>query len=1204
MHLLITLLLVASMLHITASTVYHVMPDNHYHPINDNTYTLQHYLNNTNKYFTSNTQLLFLPGQYYLNNDLIIQGVSNFSLIGNRTNEVINTVINCTSPAGIVVVNSSNIVITNIVLNECGNNYIIYIKQSAYSTTGHLTTVYTLDCKYISYTYLHSLCHQSSSCGFQFVNVFKQTYLLNLISGFITIRNDNLTTNMDHMLHIINFQAYNVLDYSYTIKIKQYHTTSDFTATIAGINFINKWALLMVHIGCTGHNVISIIDCNFTSKDNNNTAASDDNYYYFDHDYNEYVSYIDKDDDDDNNINHYSKYYFFNASNKTITYNYNMYRFDGFSMVYGYYENCNGNVIKPNKIYISHCYIANITQKINLLYFVLKKDYNTEARDLLIFINSCMFVNNQHTIQIVSAECHNDNDQTHYISMFIKDIIITNLSLDQNVIYTNQVKLHLEGLIISNTSCRSIIIAQEGYLIFSNYNQFINNYVNYAAISAQVIFVQENSTLQFTLNTFKSPALSAHKQYKFTDIIKRCTIQYISNRGNLDEEFQAGRKLNYSILFTNNSMTALTNAKSSHCSWDLSSAFQTSRPINVNHRFLIFDNKFPKPSDKVVCICNNEQQSCQIEEIDFIYPGQNVSFCFGLNTNYTFPKTARISTKDDANLACKFDELTTFILTLKRNVKVNLITKHKSGKWCELCLKIQPLDSLLIDTGNYWIEIYTIILRPCPKGFSLHLEGYCQCDVILSSHIPSLTHCNIDDQSIPRPANSWISAHTVNNSHSYNVSLHCPFDYCLPHSSYLNLSIPDSQCQFDRSGLLCGQCQQGLSAVFGSSQCKHCSNVYLLLLIPIGIAGILLVLILFVLNLTVTDGNINPILLSVNIVSINISTVFPTNNSVMRTFISLANLDLGIETCFYDGMDEYAKRWLQLVFPAYLICIAMVIIITSRYSIRIQRLTARRALPVLATLFLLSYTKVLLTISNVLFSYSTITDLPNNHTTPVWSVETSVSLFGLKFTILFITCLLLFIVLIPFNVVLIFTRTLSYFRIVTYFKPLLDAYQGPYKIKFYYWTGLQLVVRAIFFGLSALDRDNNVMLIIILLGMIICLHKVFPFNKKINNVSEMLSLLNLQVIFVIAYFKNTNYVMINAAVSLVVFQLMCIILLHTKVLFCNDVNFTKIIVTRFGKWFPCFRKKESQRRPIELASTVPEVMYNYKEFQEPLIGQD
>ena len=232
-----------------------------------------------------------------------------------------------------------------------------------------------------------------------------------------------------------------------------------------------------------------------------------------------------------------------------------------------------------------------------------------------------------------------------------------------------------------------------------------------------------------------------------------------------------------------------------------------------------------------------------------------------------------------------------------KNIEYTII--HTNEKWCELCFKVMPINR---------IQMYTITLLNCPKGFSLHLEGYCQCDTILSSYIPSLTRCNIDDQTIPRPANSWISAHTVNNSHSYHVSLHCPFDYCLLHSSHLNLSTPDSQCQFNRSGLLCGQCQQGLSAVFGSSQCKQCSNVYLLIIIPIGIAGVVLVLLLlFALNLTVTDGNINAFLFYVNVISINTPIFFPDNNTITHKFISLANLDLGITTCFYNGMDNYVK---------------------------------------------------------------------------------------------------------------------------------------------------------------------------------------------------------------------------------------------------------------------------------------------------------
>ena len=126
-------------------------------------------------------------------------------------------------------------------------------------------------------------------------------------------------------------------------------------------------------------------------------------------------------------------------------------------------------------------------------------------------------------------------------------------------------------------------------------------------------------------------------------------------------------------------------------------------------------------------------------------------------------------------------------------------------------------------------------------------------------------------------------------------------------------------------------------------------------------------------------------------------------------FISFTYLDLDIETCFYNGMDSYAKMWLQLFFPFYLIMMATLLIITSRYSTRIQRLTFTRSLPVLATLFLLSYTGILRNVSTVLFSYSTITQLPINHQHLVWSTDASDQLLGVKSPgksmICFIICL-------------------------------------------------------------------------------------------------------------------------------------------------------------------------------------------------------
>jgi len=52
---------------------------------------------------------------------------------------------------------------------------------------------------------------------------------------------------------------------------------------------------------------------------------------------------------------------------------------------------------------------------------------------------------------------------------------------------------------------------------------------------------------------------------------------------------------------------------------------------------------------------------------------------------------------------------------------------------------------------------------------------------------------------------------------------------------------------------------------------------------------------------------------------------------------------LTVEVC-------YVKMWLQLVFPFYWFFVAL--IIGSYYSTKIQRLTAQRAFPVLAMLFL------------------------------------------------------------------------------------------------------------------------------------------------------------------------------------------------------------------------------------------------------------
>ena len=78
-----------------------------------------------------------------------------------------------------------------------------------------------------------------------------------------------------------------------------------------------------------------------------------------------------------------------------------------------------------------------------------------------------------------------------------------------------------------------------------------------------------------------------------------------------------------------------------------------------------------------------------------------------------------------------------------------------------------------------------------------------------------------------------------------------------------------------------------------------------------------------------------------------------------KSLFSWINLDLGIETCFINGMGSCSKTWLQFIFPGYVWFLLILIIIISRYSSKVVRLMGRQVIPALATMILLSYTKLI-----------------------------------------------------------------------------------------------------------------------------------------------------------------------------------------------------------------------------------------------------
>ena len=443
-----------------------------------------------------------------------------------------------------------------------------------------------------------------------------------------------------------------------------------------------------------------------------------------------------------------------------------------------------------------------------------------------------------------------------------------------------------------------------------------------------------------------------------------------------------------------------------------------------------------------LCFCNMSKLNCtETTRSKSIYPGQQVEVSVVAIDQSHLPIPALIHTtvRSGNNLTVSEtisyetgDDCTSRNYSVTPKIPFNQLEVHPSNK-----------------SGNTIHLIVNITFEVCPIGFQpSNSTGECICDHRLWQYTNS---CKIDRQAILRNSSSTFWLNISYNSGTHKGFIHhpfCPLDYCTTENKYINLRDPDKQCNVNRSGLLCGKCKEGLSLVLGSSQCKECSNTYLALLIPFALAGVLLVILLFLLHLTVAAGTLHGLIFYANIVAANHHIFFPqSSNNPAVIFIAWLNLDLGIQTCFYNGMDAYAKTWLDLVFPVYIWVIVGFLVYISHHSVTVTKLLGSSPVPVLATLFLFSYAKVLRTIIAALSL--TVLHYPHKNAM-VWIHDANVSLE--KYVPLALVALLFLLFLfLPYTLLLLlgqWLQTKSHLHLLSWvkspnLKAILDAYHAP-----------------------------------------------------------------------------------------------------------------------------------------------------------------
>ena len=1113
---LVAILLACSIPHSTSRTLY-VVPTMYSnctetgHPC----HTLEHYEQNVREYFTSNTLMVFLNGIHTLESSdpISLYNVTNFTMIGssNFTTGLQNLLessskINCTGTqfSGFYFKNASEIHIENLTFIGCGQRL---------AGTTNVRTAIAFDTAY-NVTILRISARNSTGFGLHADRVF----------GTLTVKES-----------IFQYNAGDEVYYGGNTRFWYSHCPENSSASveIESSHFLNGNATYKHNFYPTATGITIITNCSFIYINITNVTVAN--------------NHADDGGNIAINIADFgSNHVRLSNSSVSGGVGHRGGGLRIWSQVIENGEPCGPNMTTTQTVLVTGTTFTGNHAEAGggALYVSHYEIGHIQCSQKQIFFDNCTFINNtvpakgsgavmeiiRHKIpglmthvapqfEISFQQCSFSNnylivDERNSFVGAIADIFAVELATfkDCNFTYNNNTAL----------SAMNSNLVFEGNILFKG-----NNATNGGALKfcdTSVVYIRNNTTVKFISNHALKAGGAIYAQQRCLETATPCFFQpdvpaftYVVN---LTKMMQ--------LIFINNTAgyagSALYGGAVDYCytylqfKWYGRASYYDSGSI-FNKAFNLDKQtgNTPISSDPYgVCLCN----SSNLPDCDTLknvthkkYPGQefNVTVVAVGQRNGVVPgiieaillKNKTNSSSNTATIPEKYSiqkagySCTTLSYAIESHAPQETIN-----------LTVQQPSTL---GGSFYYEFHppsiTVLFLPCPWGFTLKDNPpSCECDPLLrENHI----QCNIAQGSILRPTPTWIGRPYITNVHvstiepnenetqknSFTEVLfhdHCPFDYCQPHDVSITANTTDKQCANNRTGILCGACSKGLSLALGSSNCLQCSNVHLLLVVYFALAGVLLVSFLTLCNLTVSEGTINALIFYANVIQINSAIFFPPlpNSTTLqillyvpRAFIAWLNLDLGIQVCFYDGMDAYTKTWLQFAFPLYIWVIAGLIIYFNRKSPFIARLSGKHAVNVLATLFLLSYAKLQRTVITA-FSATVVTS--SEHYRIVWLPDGNIEYFHGKHIPLFLVAFFTGVFTLPYAIVLTFIQCLNrmprlkVFCWVRKLKPLFDAYTGPYKERYCFWTGLLLLVRVVLFVTFSLNvlgaPDLNLMM--------------------------------------------------------------------------------------------------------------------------------
>ena len=332
------------------------------------------------------------------------------------------------------------------------------------------------------------------------------------------------------------------------------------------------------------------------------------------------------------------------------------------------------------------------------------------------------------------------------------------------------------------------------------------------------------------------------------------------------------------------------------------------------------------------------------------------------------------------------------------------------------------------------------------------------------------------------------------------------------------------------------------------------------------------------LDLTVAVGTINGLVFYANLIATNSSLFLPfAQPNIFTVFIAWLNLSIGFDMCFYAGPNEYIKVWLLFIFPVYLITLVVAIIVLSGYSPKFASIIGKRnPAATLATLILLSYTKIFQTVIKIL-SF-TLLKYPDGSPKFVWLPDANVQFLEPKHVPLFLIAVVFTGVGLTYTIMLFLWQWMQKLPVTQMTRWIANAklnsfictYHLPYKANHRYWTGLLLLARVVMYLVSAIDVSGDPRVRLLAVGLTTsCLLVLRAFfgervyaNKFVDYVNT-LSIINILGFSLVSFYclgdsrNQKSAACISVSASILIFTV--ILLYHGKLTLMSATNLKEII---------------------------------------------